>query len=126
VHLISGIHFIAAMNTVARRAQSVGDSGTGGDFHGEPAATTRTHPVSTQRHDFIRNQLARKPSYLGHTLVENRNGLIAAAMTTQADGWAERDAVLFQNGAIGGEPPGIRATRSVKANGGWWRSRLDG
>ena len=27
--------------------------------------------------------------------VENRNGLIAAAMTTQADGWAERDAGLL-------------------------------
>jgi hypothetical protein len=27
-----------------------------------------------------------KLSYLGHTLVENRNGLIAAAMTTQTDG----------------------------------------
>jgi hypothetical protein len=32
---------------------------------------------------------------LGHTLVENRNGLIAAAMTTQADGRAERDAALL-------------------------------
>jgi len=28
-------------------------------------------------------------------LVENRNGLIAAAMTTQADGMAERDAALL-------------------------------
>jgi hypothetical protein len=30
-----------------------------------------------------------------HTLVENRNGLIAAAMTTQAAGRAERDAALL-------------------------------
>jgi len=29
------------------------------------------------------------------SLVENRNGLIAAAMTTQADGRAERDAALL-------------------------------
>ena len=36
-----------------------------------------------------------KLCYLGHTLVENRNGLIAAAMTTQADGMAERDAALL-------------------------------
>jgi hypothetical protein len=28
-------------------------------------------------------------------LVENRHGLIAAAMTTQADGTAERDAALL-------------------------------
>src|SRR6202022_3604804 len=34
-------------------------------------------------------------AYLGHTLVENRNGLIAAAMVTQADGYAEREAALL-------------------------------
>ena len=33
--------------------------------------------------------------YLGHALVENRNGLIAAAMVTQADGYAEREAALL-------------------------------
>lgn len=32
---------------------------------------------------------------LGHALVENRNGLIAAAMATQADGYAEREAALL-------------------------------
>ena len=36
-----------------------------------------------------------KLSYLGHALVENRNGLIAAAMVTHADGYAERDAALL-------------------------------
>jgi hypothetical protein len=34
-------------------------------------------------------------SYLGHTVVENRNGLVVAAMATQADGTAERDAGLL-------------------------------
>jgi hypothetical protein len=34
-------------------------------------------------------------SYLGHALVENRNDLIAAAMVTHADGYAERDAALL-------------------------------
>lgn len=33
-------------------------------------------------------------SSLGHALVENRNDLIAAAMVTRANGYAERDAVL--------------------------------
>jgi hypothetical protein len=33
-----------------------------------------------------------KLAYLGHALVENRNGLIAAAMAIQADGYAERAA----------------------------------
>ena len=32
---------------------------------------------------------------MGHTLVENRNGPIVAAMTTQADGTAERDAGIL-------------------------------
>jgi len=32
---------------------------------------------------------------LGHVLVENRHGLIAAAMATHADGMAERDAGLL-------------------------------
>jgi transposase len=36
-----------------------------------------------------------KLSYLGHVLVENRNGLIVAAMATAADGHAERDAALL-------------------------------
>jgi hypothetical protein len=35
-------------------------------------------------------------AYLGHALVENRNGLIAAAMATTADGYAEREAALQQ------------------------------
>jgi transposase len=36
-----------------------------------------------------------KLAYLGHALVENRNGLIAQAMATQADGFAEREAALL-------------------------------
>ena len=36
-----------------------------------------------------------KLAYLGHALVENRNGLIAAAMVTPADGFAEREAALL-------------------------------
>ena len=36
-----------------------------------------------------------KLAYPGHALVENRNGLITAAMATQADGHAERDAALL-------------------------------
>jgi hypothetical protein len=34
-------------------------------------------------------------SYLDHALVENRNSLIAAAMATHADGYAEHDAALL-------------------------------
>jgi len=34
-------------------------------------------------------------SYLGHAVVENRHGLVAAAMATQADGTAEREASVL-------------------------------
>ena len=34
-------------------------------------------------------------SYLGHLLIENRHGLIVDAMTTEADGFAERDAAML-------------------------------
>jgi transposase/ribosomal protein S6E (S10) len=36
-----------------------------------------------------------KLGYLGHVLLENRNGLVMDAMLTQADGTAERDAALL-------------------------------
>jgi len=36
-----------------------------------------------------------KLGYLGHVLMENRQGLVADAMLTQADGTAERDAGLL-------------------------------
>jgi transposase len=36
-----------------------------------------------------------KLGYLGHVLMENRNGLIVDAMLTQADGTAERDAAML-------------------------------
>jgi hypothetical protein len=52
----------------------------------------------------LRIVFKRQLRYLGHALVENRNGLIAAAMVTHADGYAERDAALLmlaekQNGS---------------------------
>lgn len=71
--------------------------GEGENFHGQKR--------SNQTHESMTDPDARlykksygkesKLSYLGHALVENRNGLIAAAMVTQADGYAERDAALL-------------------------------
>ena len=37
-------------------------------------------------------------SYLGHLVIENRNGLIVEAMATTADGTAERDAAMLMVG----------------------------
>jgi transposase len=72
-------------------------SGAGGNFHGEKR-TNDTHESKTDPEARLYKKSAgqeAKLSYLGHVLVENRNGLIAAAMTTQADGLAERDAALL-------------------------------
>ena len=71
--------------------------GAGGNFHGEKR-TNDTHESKTDPEARLYKKSAgqeAKLSYLGHVLVENRNGLIAAAMTTQADGLAERDAALL-------------------------------
>lgn len=72
-------------------------SGTGANFRGEKR-TNDTHESKTDPEARLYKKAAgqeAKLSYLGHVLVENRNGLIAAAMTTQADGMAERDAALL-------------------------------
>ena len=74
------------------------DKPSGGtDFHGEKRIN-ETHESKTDPEARLYKKAAgqeAKLSYLGHVLVENRNGLIAAAMTTQADGLAERDAALL-------------------------------
>jgi transposase len=49
-------------------------------------------------------------AYLGHLLIENRHGLIADAMATQADGFAERDAALLMLEAQWKRAPGRRRT----------------
>src|SRR6476660_3656182 len=69
----------------------------GGAFHGEPRRND-THASRTDPEARLYKKSAgqeAKLSYLGHTLVENRNGLVVAAMATRADGTAERDAGLL-------------------------------
>ena len=72
-----------------------GDDST--NFHGQKRSN-KTH-ASTSDPDarLYKKSYGKesKLSYLGHALVENRNGLIAAAMVTHADGYAERDAALL-------------------------------
>jgi IS5 family transposase len=75
------------------------DSGpaAGSDFHGEERSND-THESRTDPDARLYKKSYGKESrlsYLGHALVENRNGLIAGAMATQADGYAERDAALL-------------------------------
>src|SRR5271168_3079880 len=69
----------------------------GGNFHGQKRSN-QTHASTTDPDARLYKKSygkESKMSYLGHALVENRNGLIAAAMVTHADGFAERDAALL-------------------------------
>jgi len=79
------------------RSKDGSDDGDGTDFHGQQRSN-KTH-ASTSDPDarLYKKSYGKesKLSYLGHALVENRNGLIAAAMVTHADGFAERDAALL-------------------------------
>ncbi len=71
--------------------------GDGGDFHGQKR-TNQTHESTSDWDARLYKKSYGKESklsYLGHVLVENRNGLIASAMVTHADGLAERDAALL-------------------------------
>ena len=75
--------------------------GSGGEdaenFHGQKRSN-KTHASTTDPDARLYKKSYGKESklsYLGHALVENRNGLIAAAMVTYADGYAERDAALL-------------------------------
>jgi transposase len=73
------------------------DGGDGANFHGQKRSN-ETHESTTDPDARLYKKSYGKEShlaYLGHTLVENRNGLIAAAMVTQADGYAEREAALL-------------------------------
>ena len=79
------------------RSKDGSDDGDGTDFHGQKRSN-KTHESTTDRDARLYKKSYGKESklsYLGHALVENRNGLIAAAMVTHADGLAERDAALL-------------------------------
>jgi len=74
-----------------------GSDDEGANFHGQKRAND-THESTTDPDSRLYKKSYGKEShlaYLGHALVENRNGLIAAAMATQADGYAEREAALL-------------------------------
>ena len=79
------------------RAKDGADDGDGTNFHGQKGSN-ETHESTTDPDARLHKKSYGKEShlsYLGHALVENRNGLIAAAMATTADGYAERKAALL-------------------------------
>lgn len=73
------------------------DDGDGRDFRGQ-TRTNDTHASTTDPEARLFRKSHNSESrlaYLGHLLIENRHGLIADAMVTQADGAAERDAAAL-------------------------------
>jgi transposase len=69
------------------------DDDDGSDFRGK-SRSNETHESSTDPDSrlFRKGKTASELRFMGHTLMENRNGLIVNAMVTQADGHAEREA----------------------------------
>ena len=70
------------------------NNGDGGDFKGSKRSND-THQSKTDPDSRLYrkgNNTGSELRYIGHTLSDNRHGLIANAMVTQADGYAEREA----------------------------------
>jgi transposase len=74
-----------------------GTDGDGRDFRGQQRKND-THASKTDPDSRLyrrSNQAESRLAYLGHLLIENRHGLIADAMATTADGYAEREAATL-------------------------------
>lgn len=68
----------------------------GRNFHGEKRSN-QTHASRTDPEAMLATKshgMATRPSYTGHTLMENRNGLLVDAELTLATGTAERDTAI--------------------------------
>jgi len=96
-----------------------GTDGDGRDFRGQQRKND-THASKTDPDARLyrrSNNAESRLAYLGHLLIENRHGLIADAMATLADGYAEREAGLLMLQAQWQRAPGRR--RTVGADKGY-------
>ena len=96
----------ASQKSFRRKDGKGNPPGAGGDvdFHGE-TRKNQTHKSTTDSDARLfkksRGSEA-KLSYLGHVLMENRNGLLVQTFLTEADGRAERDAAMLMAERIRG------------------------
>jgi len=77
------------------------------DFRGQPR-TNDTHASTTEPEARLYKKAPGQPaelSYLGHVLMENRNGLAVQATVTPATGTAEREAALTMAETLPGQGP---------------------
>jgi transposase len=101
----------ASQKSFRRKDGKGNPPGAGGevDFHGEKRKN-QTHKSTTDPDArlFKKSKGSEaKLSYLGHVLMENRNGLLVQTFLTEADGRAERDAAMLMAERI---PGGKRVT----------------
>ena len=105
-NLLSGEHFSvdgtliqawAGHKSFVRKDGS--DDGDGGNFKGEKRGND-THESTTDADArlYRKGNSASELRYMGHTLSDNRHGLIANALVTIADGHAEREAAKVMVG----------------------------
>ena len=98
--LLSGEHFSvdgtlidawAGHKSFVRKDGS--DGGDGGNFKGQ-SRSNETHESTTDGDArlYRKGHTTSELRYMGHTLSDNRHGLIASAVVTIADGYAEREA----------------------------------
>jgi len=98
--LLSGEHFSvdgtlidawAGHKSFVRKDGS--DGGDGGNFKGQ-SRSNETHESTTDGDArlYRKGNTTSELRYMGHTLSDNRHGLIASAVVTIADGYAEREA----------------------------------
>lgn len=75
------------------RAKDGSDDDSGGDFKGK-SRSNDTHESTTDADArlYRKGNTASELRFMGHTLSDNRHGLIANAVVTIADGYAEREA----------------------------------
>jgi len=69
------------------------EPGSGGSFKGQ-TRSNETHESATDADArlYRKGKTASELRFMGHTLSDNRHGLIASAVVTRADGYAEREA----------------------------------
>ena len=69
------------------------EPGGGGSFKGQ-TRSNETHESSTDADArlYRKGKTGSELRFMGHTLMDNRHGLIASAVVTTADGYAEREA----------------------------------
>lgn len=101
-HLLSGEHFSvdgtliqawAGHKSFVPKDGDDDDASAAGSFKGKKRGND-THESKTDPDSrlFCKGKTASELRYMGHTLTDNRHGLVVNAMVTHADGYAEREA----------------------------------